>query len=66
MACSHFQLGGYIQMWALSMISYVDTDDQYGDCKTMMDTLNMRETLRDLLNEPRTVRQFMLALFAVS
>lgn len=35
-----------------------DADDQDGDCQTMMDTLNMREALRDLLNEERTVRQF--------
>ena len=32
----------------------------------MMDTLNMREALRDILNESRTVRQSMLALFVIS
>ena len=56
----------YTNVGHYHMIPDVDTDDQDGNCQTMMDTLNMREALRDLLNESRTVRQFMQALFVVS
>ena len=46
----------YTNVGSYYVISDVDTDDQDDDCQTMMDTLNMRESLRDLLNESRTVR----------
>lgn len=53
----------YTNVGPCYVIHDVDTDDQNG--QTMMDTLNMREGLRDLLNESRTVRQFTRALFFV-